>query len=129
MSILLAESMNDALPQDVETATLVGRVFVPEFAGPATVVVRGEHLVDISASFPTMTDLTEPVSYTHLDVYKRQVHHLTRSLAAEWHRYGIRVNAVAPGYVATDLLEQALEAVSYTHLDVYKRQELAIGLT
>ncbi len=59
MSILLAESMNDALPQDVETATLVGRVFVPEFAGPATVVVRGEHLVDISASFPTMTDLTE----------------------------------------------------------------------
>ena len=40
---------------------------------------------------------------------KAAVHHLTRSLAAEWHRHGIRVNAVAPGYVATDMLEAELE--------------------
>ncbi|HEY2605777.1 SDR family oxidoreductase [Paraburkholderia sp. RL18-103-BIB-C] len=30
---------------------------------------------------------------------------MTRSLACEWARYGIRVNAVAPGYVATELVE------------------------
>lgn len=34
--------------------------------------------------------------------------HLTRAMAAEWARYGIRVNALAPGYIQTDMVDAFL---------------------
>ena len=34
---------------------------------------------------------------------KAAVHHLTRSLAAEWAPANVRVNAIAPGYMRTDM--------------------------
>jgi NAD(P)-dependent dehydrogenase (short-subunit alcohol dehydrogenase family) len=34
---------------------------------------------------------------------KAAVHQLTRSLAAEWAPYGVRVNALSPGYIKTEM--------------------------
>ncbi len=48
-----------ALPDDSETATLVGRIFRPDLGGPSVVAVRGAELVDISAAAPTVRDLCE----------------------------------------------------------------------
>ena len=46
----------------------------------------------------------EQVSY---NASKAGVHQLTKSLAAEWGRRGVRVNSVAPGYTVTPLTEFA----------------------
>src|SRR5919197_1491094 len=39
---------------------------------------------------------------------KAGIAHLTRVLAIEWAKYNIRVNAIAPGYVRTPLVEQVI---------------------
>lgn len=49
----------EILPDDAARATLIGRVFVPEFAGPSVVVLRGDNLVDITGDYATISDLLE----------------------------------------------------------------------
>ncbi len=56
--------------------------------------------------------LTSQIGMTTIAPYgatKSGVLGLTRSLAAEWARYGINVNAIGPGYHETDLTRPLLE--------------------
>jgi len=47
--------------------------------------------------------VNRPQGQSHYNASKAAVHHLTRSLAAEWGGRGVRVNAVAPTYIATPI--------------------------
>jgi NAD(P)-dependent dehydrogenase (short-subunit alcohol dehydrogenase family) len=49
---------------------------------------------------------------------------LTKTLAAEWARRGVRVMSVAPGYVATELLAGTMEAGGFTFEQVAGRTPL-----
>lgn len=55
----LLDDVSDVLPTDRDAATLVGRVHDPQESGPAVVAVRGDQLVDLTDTVPTLTDLLE----------------------------------------------------------------------
>ncbi len=53
--------------------------------------------------------VNKPQPQSFYNASKAAVHHLTRSLAAEWGARGVRVNAVAPTYIETPLTVFGME--------------------
>lgn len=49
-----------------------------------------------------------PFRHAAYNVSKAGVHMLTKCLATEWAEHNIRVNAIAPGYIRTELTEEVL---------------------
>jgi NAD(P)-dependent dehydrogenase (short-subunit alcohol dehydrogenase family) len=60
-------------------------------------------IVNIGSMSADIVNVPQP--QCHYNASKAGVHHLTRSLAVEWAKRGVRVNAVAPTYVETPLLD------------------------
>jgi NAD(P)-dependent dehydrogenase (short-subunit alcohol dehydrogenase family) len=69
----------------------------------------GKHMLDAGSgaivNIGSMSGfiVNKPQEQSYYNASKAAVHHLTKSLAAEWGARGVRVNAVAPTYVATPL--------------------------
>ena len=76
------------------------------------------NLVRLKNRMPTKLNSTTPVSYTHLDVYKRQAFAFSTILRAYSLNSGFSASPKQTAFAAMT----CSSAVSYTHLDVYKRQ-------
>jgi len=77
-----------------------GAFFVAQAAGRAMIAAKRPGRIVNIASVAGLRVLG------HLSVYcmsKAAVVHMTRALAHEWGRYGINVNALCPGYIATEI--------------------------
>ena len=102
-----AEDRSDADWDRVIGVTLTG-VFrtCRGFARPMLRAGRGS-IVNIGSMSGQIVNVPQP--QCHYNASKAGVHHLTKSLAVEWATRGVRVNAVAPTYIETPLL-QGLES-------------------
>jgi NAD(P)-dependent dehydrogenase (short-subunit alcohol dehydrogenase family) len=69
---------------------------------------RGQgSIVNVGSMSGFIVNKPQPQSFYNAS--KAAVHHLTRSLAAEWGQRGVRVNAVAPTYIETPLTRFGME--------------------
>lgn len=64
-------------------------------------------IVNVGSMSGFIVNKPQPQSYYNAS--KAGVHHLTKSLAAEWGQRGVRVNAVAPTYIETSLTKFGME--------------------
>ncbi len=98
----------DLQPEDylrVLAVNLHGTVFCCQAAGRQMIRQGGGVIINLTS---VASSLGWPRRMPYA-VTKAGVAALTRSLAVEWAPYNIRVVAIAPGYVATDLVRHAFE--------------------
>ncbi|WP_214318327.1 SDR family NAD(P)-dependent oxidoreductase [Nonomuraea sediminis] len=67
--------------------------------------------------------------YAHYNASKGGVLQLTRTMAVELGRHGIRVNAVCPGYISTPLNAQIAASLGEDFVAAYARDQIPLGRT
>lgn len=94
-----AETMTEAEFDDVIAVNLKGVFLCCQAAGRVMIPQTSGRIINI-ASIGGEVALPRLIAYC---AAKGAVDQITRVLAVEWAQYGILVNAIAPGYVETDL--------------------------
>lgn len=91
---------------DVIDVNLNGVFWCAREFGRIMVAQSGGAIVNMASMSGLIVNKPQPqVAY---NASKAAVIMITKSLAAEWARHGVRVNAIAPGYIATELTKRGM---------------------
>jgi NAD(P)-dependent dehydrogenase (short-subunit alcohol dehydrogenase family) len=96
-----AEKVTDEHWLNVLDVNLNGTFWCCRAFGSHMLKARSGAIVNIGSMSGFIVN--KPQEQSYYNASKAAVHHLTKSLAAEWGARGVRVNAVAPTYIATPL--------------------------
>ncbi|AUV80357.1 short-chain dehydrogenase [Salinigranum rubrum] len=116
-----AEEMSAEDWQTVLDVNLTGVFYCAQAAGKQMIAQGdGGSIVNISSMMGSMGQQDR----TPYNTTKGGVNNLTRCLAVEWAEHDIHVNALAPGYIMTEMVEQAQEDAGFDQQDVRDRTPL-----
>lgn len=96
-----AEDVEDEHWLNVLDVNLNGSFWCARAFGRHMLAAGSGSIVNVGSMSGFIVNRPQPQSYYNAS--KAAVHHLTRSLAAEWASRGVRVNAVAPTYINTPI--------------------------
>lgn len=96
-----AETMSDEVWSKVIDVNLNGVFWCCRAFGRGMLARQKGAIVNVGSMSALIVN--RPQEQANYNASKAAVHHLTRSLAAEWAARGVRVNAVAPTYIETEM--------------------------
>src|ERR1700740_2030569 len=96
-----AETVTDEHWLNVIDVTLNGAFWCVGALGKRMLQAKAGTIVNVGSMSGFIVN--KPQEQCYYNASKAAVHHLTKSLAAEWGARGVRVNAVAPTYIETPL--------------------------
>ncbi len=99
---IASEDVSDADWLRIMDVNVNGLFWCSRAFGRHMVKARRGAIVNLGSMSGTIANRPQP--QTPYNVSKAAVHHLTRSMAAEWGVHGVRVNAVAPTYIETAMV-------------------------
>ena len=106
-----AEKVTEADWRQVIDVNLNGLFFCCQSAGRHMIERRSGCIINIASMSGFIVNRPQPQAAYNTS--KAAVSHLTKSLAAEWAPYNIRVNAIAPGYMGTAMAKPFFDQPEY----------------
>jgi NAD(P)-dependent dehydrogenase (short-subunit alcohol dehydrogenase family) len=100
-----AEDVSEEEWQKVIDVNLNGLFYCSQTVAKVMINQGGGNIVNIASMSGYIVN--SPQLQTSYNVSKAAVIHLTRSLAVEWAKFNIRVNAIAPGYMNTAMTQKS----------------------